>query len=383
MSKVKQITDDQVLQALNEAAGNVTEAAKRLGIGRRTLQRRLALRRADPDSGFAGKVWPVMPEGQRLRGVSSFQKVVDPDTGEVVSQWVKTERDRADDEAMQRELLEAFLEKIPRAPKLAASRKVKNEDLANLHILTDYHLGMLAWGEECGEPWDLKIAEDLLVKMFAYGLANSPAATQGLLAQLGDFTHYDSFESITPTSKHLLDSDSRPQKMVRVALRVLRRVIDMMLKKYDTVYVLMAEGNHDIMSSAWLREAFALFYENEPRVTVEVRPDPYYAFLWGQTLLFFHHGHLRKPRDVDRVFTGKFKEEYGASDKVYAHMGHLHHKDEKETALMEVIQHPTIAAMDAYASRYGFLSMRRASVLTYHKTHGEVQKLTFPPELVS
>jgi hypothetical protein len=29
-----------------------------------------------------------------------------------------------------------------------------NDDLCNLYTFTDYHLGMLAWGEEGGDDWD-------------------------------------------------------------------------------------------------------------------------------------------------------------------------------------------------------------------------------------
>ncbi len=372
-------TDEQLIAAYNQT-GSATKAAKSLGIDRRSVDRRLKKLRENAQG--AVELAPILPDGHVLAGVSSLVRAVDPVSGETVLQWQKTKQSKEQQEELQQEILQAFLDKLPRAPRVEPSVVKTHEELVNLHILTDYHLGMLAWGEETGTDWDLKIAEDLLVKLFAYSLRHTPKATQGILAQLGDFTHYDSFESITPTSKHLLDSDTRPQKMVRVAIRVLRRCIDMMLKKYDNVYVLMAEGNHDIMSSAWLREAFALFYENEPRVVVETRPDPYYAFPWGKTLLLFHHGHLKRPANIDTVFVGKFKELFGQSEKVYAHMGHLHHKYEKETSLMDVIQHPTLAGMDAYASRHGFLSMRRAATMTYHKQYGEVAKLTVPPEVL-
>jgi len=304
-------------------------------------------------------------------------------TGEQRSQWVKTRQTKEAAQEAADEAREAFMDSLPRAAAVPGPRSVGYDDLLNLHILTDYHLAMLAWGEETGQPWDISIAEDLLVRMFKYALKRAPRAKVGVLCQLGDFTHYDSFEAITPTSRNLLDSDTRPQKMVRVGLRVLRKVIEMMLRRYETVHVIMAEGNHDIMSSAWLREAFNIFYENEPRVSVDTRPDPYYSYEWGKTLLLFHHGHLRGPKNIDHVFVAKFKEQFGRSDHVYAHLGHLHHKYEIESPLMDIIQHPTIAANDAYATRHGYVSRRRAPVVTYHREFGEVGDITITPEMLT
>ena len=53
-------------------------------------------------------------------------------------------------------------------------------------------------------------------------------------------------------------------------------------------------------------------------------------------------------------------------------MGHLHSVDVKETNLMLVEQHRTLAAPDAYASRGGWISGRDAKVITYHKDYGKV-----------
>jgi hypothetical protein len=323
-----------------------------------------------------------MPAGQKLRGVSSLQKVRDPVTGETVMQWVKTREDAEQSLRAANEALEALKGEVPRAEPVLTYVRVANERLASLIPITDYHIGMYAWAEETGEAWDLQIAEDLLVAWFRLALESSPNSQLGILTQLGDFLHYDSLEAITPRSGHHLDADSRAQKMIRVGIRVLRRVIDMMLDKYAEVRVLMAEGNHDPASSAWLRETFMLYYENEPRVTVDDSPDPYYAVRWGKVGLFFHHGHLKKPEQLDRVFARKFRDIFGSSTRCYGHVGHLHHRTAHETPLMEIEQHPTLAAADAYASRNGFLSSRSAAVITYDREYGEVARVRINPEMV-
>ena len=166
-------------------------------------------------------------------------------------------------------------------------------------------------------------------------------ASMGILAQLGDMLHTDSMVPATPTSGHILDQDTRYQNIVRNVIHTLRCIVDMMLKKHDTVHVIQGEGNHDISSSVWLREMFASFYENEPRVTVDTNPLPYYAYQFGDVMLAFHHGHLRKPKDLASVFAAQYPQMWGKTSHRYAHCGHLHHKVEVENAGMTVTQHRT------------------------------------------
>ena len=145
----------------------------------------------------------------------------------------------------------------------------------------------------------------------------------------------------------------------------------------------MAEGNHDPASSMWLREMLHAFYADEPRVTVDTNPDPYYCYEWGDTSLFFHHGHKKKMATIDETFVAKFREVFGRTRHSYAHMGHLHHDKGLESALMTVEQHRTLAGADSYASRGGWLSGRSAQCITYHKQYGRVSAVEKSPEMVA
>lgn len=320
-----------------------------------------------------------LPLGQKLKGTSTL---IDKRTGEQVLQWVKSNEDAELQAAIQLAAIKAFGEKIPREKARPAPARTR-ADLANCYVLTDYHLGMLAWAEETGDDWDTAIAEAMLVDWFAAAIAQSPDAELGVFAQLGDFLHWDGMDAVTPASKHLLDADTRFQKLVRVAIRAIRRIIGMLLAKHARVHVLMAEGNHDPASSIWLREWLAAVFENEPRITVDVSPDPYYCVEHGATALFFHHGHKRKPAQVDTVFAAKFREVFGRTKHAYAHLGHMHHIDIKETNLMVVEQHRTLAASDAYASRGGWMSGRDAQVITYSREHGEVGRVRVSSQMLS
>lgn len=319
----------------------------------------------------------VAPEPFIVRGISTYYNA----EGKASGQWVKT---RIEDDKIQRlmmETIEAMKEDIPRVS-LINPPPLGNNNILNCYVITDYHLGMLSWDEETGENWDVEIAKDLVIKWFAQAIAQSPNADHAVFAQLSDFLHFDGMDAVTPASKHLLDVDTRFAKLVRTAIKVLRTIIDMLLAKHQYVHIIMADANHDPVSQIWLREWFSVLYENEPRITVDKSPNPYNAFEFGKTALFFHHGHKRKVDNVSEVFAGQFREMFGRTKHAYAHTGHLHSINIKENNLMIVEQHRTLAPADAYAARGGWLSGRDAKVITYHRDFGEVSRLTINSDML-
>ena len=257
------------------------------------------------------------------------------------------------------------------------------EDLLSLYVITDYHIGMKAWGEETrGDNWDTKIAEDMLYRWFKSAIKSSPDSQTAVFAQMGDFLHWEGMDAVTPMNRNILDADGRIQMIIRVALRAIRRIVRELLIKHKTLHLIMAEGNHDPAGSAFLRESLNMLYEDEPRVFVDVSPDPYYCYEHGFTSLFFHHGHKKKMTNIDDVFVAKFREVFGRTKFSYGHMGHLHHRDMKETNLMVLEQHRTLAAHDQYASSHGWVSGREAQSITYSKKYGEVGRVVVTPEMI-
>jgi len=311
-----------------------------------------------------------VPEGQKIKGVSAL---VDPDGREIIK-WVKTDTDKESQLAAMRAAVEAFKEEIPRAEPVAVPR-YSEADILNQYTITDHHLGALAWNEETrGGDYDLLIGERLIIAWFAAAIAQSPAAKRAVLAQLGDFLHYDSFRSITPEHGHMLDSDSRYPKMVRAAIRIVRTVIWMLLEKHEQLDVIMCDANHDPAGEVWLREMLAAFYENEPRIKVDTNPGTYSVIEHGDVSLFYHHGHRRDIRKVDSIMVGKYREIYGRTKYSYGHIGHKHQDELITTDLMKVERHETLAAPDAYGSNW--ISGRSAKVITYHKRFGEDGRVT-------
>jgi len=380
----RRFTDEQIIGAL-EQAGTQHGAAALLGMDARGYERRIKrIRDGRSIESLTQAAVGNLREGQaadeQVRGRSTLY---DAQTGEAKLEWVKTARDDDAVRAALGAVFDGFSDKIPRT-RLRARPKVADDNLLACFVVTDYHLGSLAWGEETGDDnWDLSKAEDLLVRWFESAIASAPPAGQVVLAQLGDACHYDSLEAVTPGHGHVLDSDTRLQLLARTVIRVMRRVIDMLAQRYEQVHVIYAEGNHDLATSAYMREWLAAHYEAEPRVTVDTSPDPYYAVEHGSVSLFFHHGHLTKSGELDRALAGKFRPLLGRTTHSYAHVGHLHHKTVQESSLMTVEQHQTLAAATAFESRHGYRSGRSAQVITYHRDHGEVGRVRLTPEMIA
>jgi hypothetical protein len=369
----------EVLEAL-VAHGSNRKAGAALGISKSAITstlERLRARQARTDIS-AHRNTEKVPPGFAVKGTTTLQ---DHD-GKVRMQWVKTDRDAEKQAELMRLAVGALCEEIPR---LGTIKPISGTlgHLCNVYTLTDSHVGMLAWdGETQSGDWDLKTAEETLTGCFAAMIANSPKAGTCVVAQLGDFLHYDGHAPVTPTNAHVLDADSRFAKMVKIAIRILRRVIDMALQRHDKVIVLMAEGNHDLASSVWLRAMFAALYEKEPRIQVIDSELPYYTYQHGETMLAWHHGHLKKLDGLPLTFAAQFPKMWGGTTKRYCHTGHRHHVEEKEHSGMTVIQHATLAARDAYAARGGWIANRQVTSITYSDKFGQVARNTVTPEML-
>jgi hypothetical protein len=361
--------------------GSNRKAAEALGCARRSVDKGIQnIKAKAARQGYAPEhdMTRQVPDGFHLRGTSTLY---DADGNQKI-QWVKTNIDQQRQQELMREFIAGMCEEIPQTPAIEHSGKVCNSNLLNCYVITDYHLGALSWAPETGADWDLEIAEATLVEWFRQAIEQSPDAKTAVFAQISDFLHFDSFDAVTPASKHLLDAAGRFPNLVRVAIRVLRRVIAMLLAKHEAVHLIMADANHDPTSQVWIREFFYVMYELEPRITVDTSPSPYNAYEFGKVALFTHHGHKRKPANVSEVFVAQFREMFGRTKFAYAHMGHMHHVDMKENNLMIVEQHRTLSAPDAYSARGGWISGRDAKVITYHRNYGEVGRLTISYDMV-
>lgn len=372
----KKITDEELKDCL--AKGMITaEIAAEYGLSMRVVQIRKK-RLAKKGLGHGRDVSHIVPDGYRVKGTSALTDAA----GNIKLQWVKTDVDNERQLELMRAVVEGMCSAIVPLPSVPLSQRKVDKKLLNLYTVSDFHLGMLSWADETGADWDMKIAEDLFARWFDAAFQSAPDAGTGVINLLGDLAHFDSLDAVTPASGHVLDADTRYQKLVRYMIRMVRRVVEMALVKHETVKLLVVQGNHDESGMIWMAEMFSTLYDNEPRVLVDTSADVYKMVQHGKTTLFFHHGHKARFDAIEPVMIAKFRKAFGDSIYSYAHVGHLHHQKIVESRNMIVEQHRTLAAKDAYASRGGWMSGRSANVITYSSEFGEVGRLTISPEML-
>ena len=369
MKQIK-ITDEQFINERKQGK-TYKQIANEYGMNVRSIERRAA-RLAKQ-----GKVTTIGSPGF---GVTGESKLIDKD-GNVVMTWIKTSKDREQLEALMQAAMDAFSEEVPRLDPQQESQKDYSETLS-LYPIFDMHLGAMAHKHECGENWDTATAERVMNNFIDYSIQCAPDSEKAVLLIGGDMLHSDGLEAVTPASGHVLDQDSRYAKLVYVAIRSVRRAIAKLLSKHKNVEIQIIEGNHDQSGMIWLRAAMAAAYENEPRVHVDVSPRVVHHTQYGKTFLAYHHGHtIRKPETLLMMCAADWREDFGNSKMMYAHVGHWHHQTVTETSLGIVEVHSTMAAKDAYAARGGWRSRRRAAVIVYDKEYGEVGRFMHYPEM--
>jgi hypothetical protein len=369
----------QVLEAI-ERLGSARAAAAELGINiGGASETYVAVKRKAAKFGYAPEhdfTRPV-PEGFVAKGVSTYYN----SEGKPSGQWVKASLSHQALVDAMRETIAGFKDEIPPAVSTVAP-VASEEQLCNLYTFTDYHLGMLAWHQEGGSDWNVSLAEKTIIAALIQMVNQSPNAHTGVLNIQGDFLHTDGKTPVTPTAKHVLDADSRFPKIRRAAIRIIRSLVNICLQRHQEVYLIIAEGNHDEESAGWLADLFAVHYEEEPRVAVNDSILPFYVFEWGNTMLGVHHGHKVKNENLPLLFAAQFPQEWGRTTRREIHCGHRHHRDEKEYNGVTIVQHPTLAARDAYAARGGWIADRAAWAITYHKKYGAVGRVMVTTEML-
>lgn len=318
-----------------------------------------------------------VPDGYVAKGVSTYYN----SEGKPSGQWVKASLTHEALINAMRATVAGFKDQIQPADIIAAPA-ASEEQLCNLYTFTDYHLGMLAWHQEGGADWNVAKAEQTIIAALVQMVNQSPSAHTAVLNIQGDFLHTDGKMPVTPASKHVLDADSRFPKIRRAAIRIIRSLMAICLQRHQEVYLIIAEGNHDEESSGWLADLFAVHYEEDPRVTVNDSVLPFYVFEWGSTMLGVHHGHKVKNENLPLLFAAQFPQSWGRTTRREIHCGHRHHRDEKEYNGVTVVQHPTLAARDAYAARGGWIADRAAWAITYHKDYGAVGRVMVTTEML-
>lgn len=319
-----------------------------------------------------------LPEGHRVKGVSAL---VGGD-GTALQQWIKTEAVRGtDQDAVLESIKLAALEAAVRNPTEEAVRAMAvrygdmesevDPDLLNLHPLPDLHLGLYVWGQHCGIAWDLKTAIDCLKATMLDLMQRAPAAQRGVILGGGDIVHADDETKKTRRSGHVLDVDGRYPKVLMEAELLMVYQVELALQKYPEVVVRILPGNHDDDSSVAVAHFLLAWFRNEPRVTVEITPGPFFFHEWGRVMLAGVHGHETKIDQMHKIMAADQAPMWGRTTFRSAHGFHVHHRTAGEDGGADWETHRTPVPRDAHANDFGYRSGRSMQVISYHREKGE------------
>ena len=311
----------------------------------------------------------VIPDGYFVHGVSTYYGK----NGQKRGQWVKT---RKEEEHRLELLLDAierrFHDVTPIEP--VEAPKDSEDDLICVYPMGDPHIGMLAWGLETGNDFDLKIARDLAVGAVQNLVARAPAAKHAIFANMGDFFHSDNNSGRTARSGNVLDVDGRWAKVLQIGVEIAENIVDEALKKHEHLTVYNVIGNHDDHMAVVLSAIMAKTYRNEPRVHIETSPSPFYYHTFGKCLLGFTHGCLPLERLHEVMAAEQDGNLWGASSHRHWYTGHRHQDKVTEKAGLTIEVLRTLAPKDAWAHREGFRSARDMKVDVWHRERGRIER---------
>jgi predicted phosphodiesterase len=391
MSKVEGLmkfasTQEQIdtIKAIEEM-GTQKKAAKKLGISTSILAKRLARVRAkaskrgwSPDCDMTN----VCPDGFSVKGTSTLYNA----EGGITAQWVKVNKDTEDIKEALQAFAEELTEEVRGKYKPAGQKpkaKDKNKDLATAIIVGDAHLGLYAWGEECGgESYDLSKSREHILESVRNLIDRSVECEHGIFINVGDWFHANTKVPTTPMSGNLLDVDSRFGKVARAGAELQRECINMMLEKFPQVTVINAKGNHDPDAAVWLNMLTEAYFENEDRVEVINNSKKFLHHQWGETSLFVYHGEKNRRSQYEYV-TSAYRKEFGSSEFAYVITGHIHHVTKEEMGGVQFESFGTLTAKDAYHADNLYTAARTMTAITYHKMYGEVGRQVFDIRMAS
>lgn len=370
MGSPNKIDDEQFKQLLMEKK-TMAEIAKIFGCSERRLYiRKSHLTRSGwaPEHGLTTQY-----DLGFMLGKVTIQRDAE---GNVERTWERMVQDNDKFSQLLAESMQAMVEDLPRFKPVPATPGAA-ADLMTVIPLGDPHIGMLSWGEETGQDWDLKIAERYFCKAFSEIVMSAPRSKECVILNLGDFFHSDNMEGLTSRSKHALDMDSRYGKMIRIGVKIIRQMIESGLRHHDVVRVVNCIGNHDDIGSQWLNVLLHHAYENEPRVIIDRTVGPFNYVVWGDVLWGAHHGHSCKASQLAGVMACDMAKEWGKAKWRYWYTGHIHNDSAKEFPGVKWESFRTLAAKDAYATWGGYRAGQDIKAIVLHRKRGEIARFQF------
>lgn len=248
------------------------------------------------------------------------------------------------------------------------------QTLARPHMLEislfDVHFGKLAWSEETGEDYNLKIAENIYLnavddlferaKVFDIDRIVFPVGQ--------DFFNVDNWQGQTANGTLVESTDDRFTKIFTVGCEAVKWAV-MRCRNVAPVHVMWSPGNHDRSTSWYLCKAIQQYCMGAEinDVTFDLGPNQRKYELYGNTLIGFTHSCDERLVDLPLIMAKEEKLLWAQADYHQWHVGHYHKKKEMRFIAgdtfngVSVTILPSLSATDSFHYRNGWTKPHRAA----------------------
>ena len=249
--------------------------------------------------------------------------------------------------------------------------------------MPDVHFGKLAWGEETGEDFDLKIACERYEKALNELLSRpNLARVEKILFPIGnDMINIDS-DANTTTAGTPQSVDGRFPKIIKVVKELLIRNITK-LSLVAPVDVIVVPGNHDTHTMFMIGEILEAYFHNTERINIFNSPNARKYYKYGENGFQYTHGNEEKHMELGLIFATEEPELWASTKYRSAKLGHFHKSkkisftsvDEYQGFQVEVL--PSLSGTDRWHKKKGYMSLKAAKAFLYHQTKGKIAEFTY------
>jgi hypothetical protein len=244
--------------------------------------------------------------------------------------------------------------------------------------LPDAHHGLLSWGQETGQDFDLKISEDRFKESVKKLLLSAHGHSLGKILMLlnGDILNSEGLSKATTAGTPQTD-DHRWQKAFSTCWKMIRDSVEV-CKTVADVELVFTGGNHDWQSSYYLGEVLSAWYENDRHVTVDNTPKHYKYKQYGNSMIGATHGDGAKAVNLPLLMATDNPEMWAQTKHRYYLIGHFHaasskgFQQETENPGCTVIVCPAISSASDWTVRMGYRSVPEAQAFLFHHSKGRV-----------
>lgn len=366
---------EEVLKAWNDSGQQQKKAAKKLGISVSNLRKNLfyiAIKGVKISNATYNE---HLPPGWGYNKTTLSVKVDEDGNERVVHYWPRGAPIKENTEA----LFEYLKTRVPVSPIQIPMPIGVDPDIQLEWTLADVHYGMLAWREETGEDYDIKIARSLILDSASDIFARAGRVKETVLVFMGDNWHTDFYSGQTEDNKNPLDVDSRFPKMIKTGIETFINAAEICLQFSETVKIIVLYGNHDKQTSTILPLILDIYFKNEPRVFVDLNPAKAHYNYWGNSATMYHHGDKTTKQRLCSDFALHCAKNGIKAEYFYVKQGHLHKElvEDVNGVIYEIV--PSPLAKEYYSASSAYASKRATVATMYHKEYGELDRYSITP----